>query len=262
MPRLAEAFARCKERNEGALIAFVTAGDPSLEALPEICEALVEGGIDALEVGIPFSDPIADGPAIQASSQRALERGARFEAVLEAVGKLNLPVPVVLMGYYNMLMARGLESTAQKIREAGARGMIVCDLTPEEARDWTDVADANGIDTVFLAAPTSTDARLQLVAERGKGFIYALARTGVTGVSAGAPQADKLLGRLRPLTPLPIAIGFGIGSQDQVRSACALADGAIVGSRIVTWLHENWDEGRGRSQFVDLIRDLKAGTRK
>jgi tryptophan synthase alpha chain len=259
---LSSMFAALREKGEKALVLFVTAGDPALDQLPAILSALVEGGADAIEVGIPFSDPIADGPTIQASSQRALDRGVTPSAVLETLEGFSAGVPVVLMGYYNPMLRIGLGEFAARSASAGALGSIVCDLTPEESDAWVEVAGANGIDNIYLAAPTSTDARLDEVCRRASGFVYALARTGVTGtVSRGEGDAPALVARLRSRTELPICVGFGLSRPDQVREVCQFADGAIVGSWLVDWLAQNWKNGDGRPELVQLIRELKESTR-
>lgn len=255
-------FAALREKGEKALVLFVTAGDPGLDQLPAILSALVEGGADAIEVGIPFSDPIADGPTIQASSQRALDRGVTPAAVLEVLRNWESSTPVVLMGYYNPMLRIGLGEFAARSAGAGASGSIVCDLTPEESDAWVEVARANGIDNIYLAAPTSTDERLDEVCRRASGFVYALARTGVTGTaSRGEGDAPGLVARLRSRTDLPICVGFGLSRPEQVREVCGFADGAIVGSWLVDWLASHWNGGAGRAELVRLVGELKAATR-
>lgn len=258
---LAECFDRLKKKDEKALVLFVTAGDPTLEDLPEILDALQEGGADVIEIGVPFSDPIADGPVIQASSHRALQRGVTPDAVLKALAKCNLCVPVVLMGYYNTVLAMGADAFANSARDAGVTGMIVCDLVPEEAADWKPVANDAGIDTVFLAAPTSTDERIAEIAAVSTGFVYAVSRTGVTGMGPQDSATNYLVTRLRVKTTLPVMIGFGISSPETVRDACRQADGAIIGSWLVDWLDKNWQDGKGRQALVNEVKALKDATR-
>lgn len=261
MGRIAETFGNLRTRGEKALVAYVTGGDPSLADLPRILEALAEGGADLIEVGLPFSDPIADGPTIQASSQRALDSGTTASDLLAAVSGFD-KVPVILMGYMNTLLRGGLDKTANRFAESGIAGVIVCDATPEECRDWTQVARGVNIDTVFLAAPTSTDDRLQRVCEASTGFVYAVSRTGVTGVTdQGWAQAETLVGRLRQKTSLPVCVGFGIGDAPAVRDVCRFADGAIVGSKIVDLLASSWEQGSGKSTVVEFVRSLKEATR-
>jgi tryptophan synthase alpha chain len=261
MSRIAGVFSELKEKGEGALVLFVTAGDPSLRDLPGILEALAEGGADLIEVGVPFSDPIADGPVIQASSQRALDRGTTFSGVLDAVRGFD-SVPVLLMGYYNTFLRRGLASSLASMRGVGVCGTIVSDLIPEEAAEWRALSQQAGVDHVFLAAPTSTDARLKAVADASSGFVYAVSRTGVTGSASSVPdEVASLVSRLRPHTHLPVCVGFGITSPEHVRSVCSVAEGAVIGSWLVDWLATSWDEGGGRSDLVARVRDLKAATR-
>lgn len=252
-------FARLKERGEKALIPFVTAGDPDLDQLPSILQTLEEAGADLVEVGIPFSDPIADGPTIQAASQRALDRGVTPPAVLEAIQKAGLEIPVIAMGYLNPMVRRGLDAFAQDAKEAGVSGIIVCDLTPDpESKPWNTAALKAGLDTIYLAAPTSTDDRLSKVAVASTGFIYAVSRTGVTGAGTQAPPEVKgLVEKLRSLSEKPICVGFGISKPDHVRMVCEVADGAVVGSSLVDLLHLAWDSGKGRSLIFEKIRALK-----
>lgn len=263
MGRIAETFSRLKAEGRKALIPFVTGGDPSLEELPSILQALQAGGADIVEVGIPFSDPIADGPTIQASSQRALERGVKPKEVLEGIRSAGLEIPVVAMGYLNPMMAMGLDDFAARARQAGVDGVIVCDLTPdEEAGPWNKAAEAAGLDTVYLAAPTSTDARLDAVCERGQGFVYAISRTGVTGAGSEVPpEVAGLVARLRARTQTPICVGFGISRPEHVAMVCQAADGAVVGSFLVDLIGRTWEGGKGRDLLVEQVRALKAAAK-
>lgn len=255
MPELSSAF------SQKALVCFVTAGDPSLEDLPAVLDALQDGGADIIEVGIPFSDPIADGPVIQASSQRALDRGVTPGAVLEALSRCEVRVPVVLMGYYNPVLRMGLDTFALRAREAGASGTILSDLTPEESGDWLAASRAAGLDTVFLAAPTSTDARLDEVCRRSTGFVYAVSRTGVTGATQAGQDARGLVARLKARTDVPICVGFGISTVQQVREVWSYADGAVVGSYLVDLIAREWDSGQGAARVRDAVAALKGGKR-
>ncbi|MBI1755689.1 MAG: tryptophan synthase subunit alpha [Fimbriimonas ginsengisoli] len=249
-----------KTRGERALILFVTAGDPSLEELPGIIGALAEGGADVVEVGIPFSDPIADGPTIQASSQRALDRGVTPPGILQTLGAVKADVPLVAMGYLNPMLRLGLGKSAQELKAAGVSGVIVSDLIPEEAGPWQEAARPEGLATIFLAAPTSTDARLVRVAEASSGFVYAVSRTGVTGDARGPEEALLLVDRLRSLTDLPICVGFGVSEPQHVRSVAEFADGVVIGSALVTLLAEKWHGGAGREQIVAQVQAWKAAT--
>lgn len=261
MSRLAARFDHLRERGERALVLFVTAGDPDLDELPSILKCLAEAGADVLEVGLPFSDPIADGPTIQASSQRALDRGVTPSAVLDKLAEVDLPIPVVLMGYYNPILRLGLEGFAAKAQGAGADGVIVSDLIPEEGDPWRAACAAHSLDPVFLAAPTSTDARLDAVCEASRGFVYAVSRTGVTGAVHEVPaQVGELVGRIQARTDTPVCVGFGISRPEHVRSVCAVADGAVVGSWLVESLATAWDRGAGAPDLRRAVASLKAAT--
>lgn len=260
MSRIADVFTRLKSRDEKALVLFVTAGDPSLEDLPAILDALAEGGADIIEIGLPFSDPIADGPTIQAASQRALDKGTRISEVFTKLQSFQ-SVPLVLMGYLNTIHRQGLEKFCSVAKSSHADGVIVCDLTPDEADDWCTAAGRASLDTIFLAAPNSTDERLDLVCQRAQGFVYALARTGVTGQSQDvSSEVPGLVSRIRARTDTPVCVGFGISSPDHVKSVCKVADGAIIGSWLVQFLHERWQDGKGRAELVAAVRELKQAT--
>ncbi len=262
VPRLDETFQRLRSKGEKALVLYVTAGDPSLDDLPAIIEALVEGGADVIEVGVPFSDPIADGPTIQASSQRALDRGVRPGQILAKLKEVQATVPVVLMGYYNTMLRPGLGVFADQATASGVSGVIVCDIIPEEAEDWIKVSRERGLDTVFLASPTSTPERLGAVARESSGFIYAVSRTGVTGASQKAgDEAARLVESLKGLTDKPVCVGFGISKPEHVAAVCRVADGAVIGSWLVDLLAVKWQGGRGREEVVAAVRDLKDATK-
>lgn len=260
-PNLIETFSRLRARSERALIPFVTAGDPSLEDLPLILEVLCEAGADAIEIGMPFSDPIADGPTIQASSQRALNRGVTPHGVLDALAVLSLPVPVVVMGYYNPVLRIGLERFAQRASQASVAGVIISDLTPEESAEWRREASRNSIETIFLAAPTSTDERLDSICAASSGFVYAVSRTGVTGLGHNlGSEVSDLVRRIRRHTELPLCVGFGIRSAEDVATVCQFADGAVVGSFLVDLLAREWNSGNGKDIVRTAIRELKSAT--
>ncbi|MCH7903425.1 MAG: tryptophan synthase subunit alpha [Armatimonadetes bacterium] len=261
MSAIADRFAELQEKKEKALVLFVTGGDPPLAELPAVLDALADGGADLIEVGIPFSDPIADGPTIQASSQLALDRGVTPRAILDSLRGFDR-VPVVLMGYYNPVLAFGLDEYASAVVQAGVAGVIVSDLIPEEASDWIAVSREHRLDTVFLTAPTSTDARLDTVVQSATGFVYAVSRTGVTGAGQTVPPDVKdLVLRIKQRTKLPVCVGFGISTPDHVKMVCEVADGAVIGSWLVNELARNWENGKGRDRLVDQIRELKKATR-
>lgn len=260
MGTVADRFAELRAKGHKALVLFVTAGDPSLEQLPAILEALAEGGADIIEIGIPFSDPIADGPTIQASSQRALDRGATPAATLDAIAGFD-KTPLVLMGYYNPILRAGLDDSADSAQAAGVSATIVSDLIPEEADDWISASLAHGLDNIFLAAPTSTDERLDIVCNKASGFVYAVSRTGVTGASSEVPpEVANLVERIKQRTDLPVCVGFGISTPEHVRMVCQVADGAVIGSWLVDKLANEWNNGAGRDALVKEIKALKEAT--
>jgi tryptophan synthase alpha chain len=257
MSRIGDRFTSLRASGSKALIAFVTAGDPSLERTVDVACAMAEAGADILELGVPFSDPLADGPVIQRASDRALRRGVRLADVLEAARRIRARsgVPLLLFSYANPIFRHGLDALAGDAAEAGIDGVLVTDLPPEEAGEWTTAARRRGLDTVFLAAPTSGDERLRRIVDASRGFVYAVSRTGVTGERA-ALSADgaALVGRLRELTATPIALGFGVSTPGQAREAAAVADGVVVGSAIVRFLEEQPEGDVGA-----LVRALKNG---
>jgi tryptophan synthase alpha chain len=258
--KIQDAFEKLRAKSERALVLFVTAGDQPLNELGNVLSLLVEGGADLIEVGIPFSDPFGEGPTIQASSQRSLDAGTTPEAILDALSNLQLPVPVVTMGYYNTYLRHGLGAIAAKSAGSGVSGAIISDLVPEEGEAWNSAARENGLDTIYLAAPTSTEERVSSVCSQSTGFIYAVSRTGVTGVHSGAsPELGALIDRIRAQTSLPICVGFGISSPGDVAQVCKIADGAVVGSYMVNLLHQKWTTDR--KAILDSVKSLKAATR-
>lgn len=262
MVKIDERFRVLKERGEKALVLFITAGDQPLDQLPDLLHTLEQGGADVIEVGIPFSDPFGEGPTIQGSSQRSLEHGTTPRTVLNAISQARLGVPVVTMGYYNPVLRFGLKEFAKASADAGASGTIISDLVPDESEAWCEASAGAGIDTIFLAAPTSTEQRLREVASRSTGFVYAVSRTGVTGAGVEAPPEVKgLVEKIKGLTEKPVCVGFGISKPEHVRMVCEVADGAVVGSSLVDLLHREWNDGAGRDQVLDFVQSLKAATR-
>lgn len=260
--RLSEKFRQLRARGEKALVLFVTAGDPSLEDLPKIVAALREGGADIVEVGLPFSDPFGEGPTIQASSQRALDAGTTTPGVLAAMVGIEPGDPVVTMGYYNMVLRKGLGEFAQMTAEAGSVGAIINDLVPEEADAWCAAAAAAGQETIFLVAPTSTPERIRQAVARTTGFVYVVSRTGVTGSESQMPSdVGDLVRRVQAEGDVPCCVGFGISRPEHVRIAAVAADGVVVGSALVNWLHANWQGGDGRAELVAWVSELKEATR-
>lgn len=256
MSRIGERFARLRGEGKKAFVAFLTAGDPSLERTVKAAGDLERGGADVLELGVPFSDPVADGPVIQRSSERALKRGTTLIDVLETVRAIRREseLPLLLFGYFNPFLRHGLARLAEEAKEAGVDGVLVTDLPPEEALEWTQAARAHELDTVFLAAPTSPDERLRGVAAASRGFVYAVSRTGITGERVSlSDEASPLVGRIKALTNEPVALGFGISTPEQFRAAASVADGVVVGSALVRFLEEKPD-----GDLAEHVRWLKS----
>jgi tryptophan synthase alpha chain len=242
MSRIGARFARRRGEGKPAFVAFLTAGDPSPGRTVEAALELDRAGVDVLELGVPFSDPLADGPVIQRASERALARGVTLTRALEAVERIRegSELPLLLFSYYNPLLQHGLQRLARDAQAAGVDGVLVTDLPPEEAGEWIAAARAADLDTVFLASPTSPSERLIRVAEASRGFVYAISRTGVTGERQSLSEdARPLVERLRALTRVPVALGFGLSTPEQVREAAAVADGVVVGSALVRFLEEH-----------------------
>jgi len=235
--RIGRQFEQLKASGELGIVAYITAGDPTLEATRRFVLALAEAGADIIELGVPFSDPVADGPTIQRASERALKSGTTLEKILALVRDLrrSTKVPIVLFSYYNPVLQMGLDKFASAAADAGADGVLITDLTPEEAADYRRAVSARGLDTIFLAAPTSTDARLALIAACSSGFLYVVSRTGVSGAKVSLSEdLPALLRRARAATKLPIAVGFGISLPGHVSILGGLADAAVVGSALVS----------------------------
>ena len=239
MSRISETFAGLKRDGRRGLIPFITAGDPDLATTYNLVLELAHAGAAIIELGVPFSDPIADGPVIQRASERALrsgEHGVGVADVLDLVKQVRgkTEVPVVVFSYFNPLLQYGLERLGRDAENAKVDSVLVTDLIPEEAAEFSGMLKAHGLDMIFLVAPTSTDVRLRLVAERASGFIYAVSRAGVTGARAEVSQeAAKLVARVREVSDLPVAVGFGISSASQVEEVWRYADAAVVGSALV-----------------------------
>ena len=236
MSRISEVFAELKSKRRGGFIPFITAGDPDLSATEELLGELAMGGADIIEVGVPFSDPVADGPVIQRASERALGRVTNLKGVLECItaAKRQTNVPIVLFSYYNPLLQFGLEKLATAASRTGVDAILVTDLIPEEAGSWTSLLVANNLDPILLVAPTTNEDRLRLIAQQARGFVYAISRTGVTGARENINEnAESLVRRIRGVTPLPVAVGFGVSTPAQVHEVWRFADAAVVGSAIV-----------------------------
>jgi tryptophan synthase alpha chain len=237
MSRIEAAFVHLKQEDRRGLIPFITAGDPSLEVTGKLLVELARAGATLIELGLPFSDPVADGPVIQRASERALRHGFGIREVLDTVERAQAEmngVPVILFSYFNPLLQYGMERLSREAAGAGVDGVLVTDLVPEEAEEFNALLRAHDLDMIFLVAPTSTDARLQLVAERASGFIYAVSRAGVTGTRRDVSRdAAVLVERVRKVSDLPVAVGFGISDAEQVAETWRYADAAVVGSALV-----------------------------
>ncbi|HWZ33647.1 MAG TPA: tryptophan synthase subunit alpha [Bryobacteraceae bacterium] len=227
-----------------ALIAYITAGDPTPERTPEYVAALERGGVDLIELGVPFSDPIADGPVIQRGAERALKAGTTVKKVLEMARKIreHSQIPLLLFTYLNPVLRYGLDALARDAKAAGIDGCLLTDLSVEEASPYVGAMRNAGLDTVFLAAPTSTAHRLKLVGEYSTGFVYLVSRTGVTGErSSLSDSIAPLVNSMRAETKLPLAVGFGISTPEQAHDVAQLADGVVVGSAFVRIIEQNGD---------------------
>lgn len=243
MSRLADTFARLRgtRQQEAGLVAYVTAGDPDLQTSRQIVLAIARAGADVIEIGVPFSDPIADGPVIQRASERALAAGSSLTAALELVQAVrgDIATPIVLFTYVNPVVQMGTDAFVSAAAEVGVDGVLLLDLPIEESTVMHEALDGAGLDQIFLISPTTTEARLRRAAELGRGFLYAISRLGVTGAQATvASSARPVVEAIRAVTSLPVALGFGIARPEHVREACAYADAAVVGSALVQVLAE------------------------
>jgi tryptophan synthase alpha chain len=236
LSRISAGFERLRKEGRRGLIPFITAGDPDLETTYQLLLELARAGASLIELGVPFSDPVADGPVIQRASERALQHRFGIEEILNLVARARekTDVPLILFSYFNPLLQYGLERLSMDAARAGVDGLLVTDLVPEEAKEFSSLLRARNLDMIFLVAPTSTDERLKLATSRATGFIYAVSRAGVTGASESVSRdAETLVTRVRGYTELPVAVGFGISTAEQVRDVWRYADAAVVGSAIV-----------------------------
>lgn len=264
MGRISEKFARLKKDKDKALVAFITAGDPDLATTEKLILTLERAGADIVELGVPFSDPMADGPTIQKSSERAIAAGTtlpKILAMVKSVRKVS-QIPIVLMGYYNPIFHYGPRSFAVDASAAGVDGVLIVDLPPEEAGEFKALGAAVDLDVIFLLTPTSDDTRIAKVAKMGSGFIYYVSVIGVTGERVNIaesvfPDLEKLKARIR----LPIAVGFGVSSPEQAGMLAKAADGVVVGSAIVK-LFESCRGDELETRLADLVAALKAGVRE
>ena len=259
--RLQGAFARLREEKRPGLVTYVTAGDPDLDRTAGVLKALDRGGADVLEVGVPFSDPLADGPVIQRATERALASGTTLSGVLDLVGSIRADIraPIVIFSYANPILRLGSERFADRAREAGIDGVLVLDLPIEEADDFRGMLAARGIDTILLLSPTTSDDRLRKAAALGSGFLYAISRLGVTGArDALADGARDMVARIRAVSDLPVALGFGISKPDHVREVGRWADAAVVGSALVDVIAREGASHDLNTRVEEYVRWLKS----
>ena len=269
--RISGRFAELRASGELGIVAYITAGDPSLDATLKFVLALAEAGTDVIELGVPFSDPLADGPTIQRASERALKSGTTLTGVLDLVRRIrqSSQVPLVLFSYYNPILQMGLEKFASVAASAGADGVLATDLTPEESDNYRRILAAHHLDAIFLGAPTSTDERLAKIAACSSGFLYLISRTGVTGAKDALPDdLPALLRRARAVKSLPIAVGFGISLPGHVSVLGGLADAAVVGSALVSEIDRATKSASGpaevsaaASALADKVLSLKQAAR-
>ena len=265
MNRIIKVFDEMQLKGEKALVGFVTAGDPTVDASMEVIRAMCEAGLDILELGVPFSDPTADGPVIQRSSARALKSGVNLTRVLEMAQELrrSFQIPIVLFSYYNPILAYGVDRFYKDALAAGVDGLLVVDLPPEESAEMTSAWTGNALAVIRLVAPTTPPERMARIAEKASGFLYLVSMTGVTG-SAGL-NLEEVYGVVRALRArskgIPICVGFGISTPEQVRAVGKLADGVVVGSAFERLIEEHLDDPELARRMGETVHSLKAATR-
>jgi tryptophan synthase alpha chain len=258
--RIDQTFARLRAGKQPGLVTFTTAGDPDLPRSARILEALDRAGADVLEVGVPFSDPLADGPVIQRATERALAAGGSLRASLALVAEIRplVSAPIVIFSYANPLFRMGIDTFARRAASCGVDGVLAVDLPIEEAQGFHETLTAAGLDTIFLLSPTTTDERIRRAAQLGSGFLYGISRLGVTGArDTVASGASPLVGRIRAVTPLPVAVGFGISRPEHVAEVCAYADAAVIGSALVSLIAAESGSPRLIERVEEYVRWLK-----
>ena len=261
---LDDLFVKTRAENRAALIAYIPAGFPSIEGCKKVIQAFVDGGVDAIEIGFPYSDPVMDGPTIQAAADRSLAQGTGAKEVFQALKvATDAGVAAVVMTYWNPIEKYGVEKFAQSIADNGGSGVITPDLTIEESASWKEAVEKIGINPIYVVAPSTTDARLPKVTSRCSGFVYAASLMGVTGtrtsVSSGAPD---LVARIRTTTKLPVAVGLGVSTREQAKGVAGYADGVIVGSAFIKALLDAPDEATGVAAVKMLASELALGVRE
>ncbi|MBE7538800.1 MAG: tryptophan synthase subunit alpha [Opitutaceae bacterium] len=264
MDRIASTFARTHSENRAALVAYLCAGDPDLETSLAVCRTVLANGVDILELGVPFSDPLADGQTNQLAAQRALASGMTSEHVFELVRRLRAEfprVPIAFYTYYNLIFSNGSEAYLASAKQAGVDAILTLDLPPEEAGELSDLARKHGIRTVFIVAPTTPASRIPIITQAATGFIYYVSREGVTGVrEAVADNIATAVSQIKACTSLPVVVGFGISRREHVRTVGQTADGVVVGSVLVNCIRDNLgNTGRILETIGGVTRDLAAG---
>jgi tryptophan synthase alpha chain len=261
---ISDVLAACRAEGRAALIGYLPVGYPSVEGSIAAMVALVESGVDIVEVGVPYSDPVMDGPLIQAAAAHALATGTRVDDVFTAVSAVrDAGAKALPMTYWNLVLRRGVDRFAADLAAAGGAGLITPDLIPDEAGDWIAASEAEGLDRVFLVAPSSTDERLTKVTEACRGFVYAASTMGVTGVrSAVGGGAQDLVRRTKSVTDLPVCVGLGVSTRAQAAELASFADGVIVGSALVRCLAEARELDEGLEALRSLTAELAAGVRE
>ena len=259
MSRIAQRFAELRHAGRAAFIPFITAGDPDLKTTELLLIELAKAGADIIEVGVPFSDPVADGKVIQRASERALKKGVTVSDTLRCIlnAKQHVDVPIVLFSYLNPILKFGKDRRVNEAKQAGVDAVLVTDLIPEEAGGWFETFRNDGMDLIFLVAPTTSDERLARIAQQAGGFIYAVSRAGITGARNEMPRdAEPLVRRLRAVSDLPIAVGFGISTAEQVGEVWRFADAAVIGSAIVNQIEKLTDSPDLVNRVGDFARSL------
>ncbi len=260
MTRITRRFEKLKKEGSKAFIPYITAGDPELATTEALILALDQAGADVIELGVPFSDPMADGPVIQRASERALKNPVGVAEILTLVERVRLrsDVPIVLFTYYNPVLQFAKAGLGERLRRAGVDGVLITDLIPEEAEAFVSEMRGAAIDTIFLVAPTSTDQRIELIAGKSTGFIYVVARTGVTGMrDIRSSEVRELVSRVRRHSSLPVAVGFGISKAEHVRDVWEYADAAVVGTRLVLEIENNLGSPNLVARVAQLAVDLQ-----
>src|SRR5688500_9933694 len=258
--RIDEMFLRLREDNRSGFIPFIVAGDPNLETTKELILILAESRASVIELGVPFSDPVADGVTIQTSAERALRNRISVKEILKTVKEITkegCKTPLILFSYFNPILQYGLEKFAKQAKESGVDGILITDLVPEEAEEFRRILADKDLALIMLAAPTSSDERLKKICEKASGFVYAISRSGVTGAKTDlSAEAKDLVARIRKFTDLPVAVGFGITNYEQIKEVCRYADAAVVGSAIVAEIERSLVSGKTIENVRNFVKKL------